>query len=324
MIAGRSIEGWRQRALIDSAECRGVADRDVVQPVILGNRVTNADHSGRVEPDQSQCKVDELIASRHLTQNVQAVADLQIANLAQIAVNVLDEFAVGRVLRPSLDAQIPMQIRSDYGIPDLLLNELQLVRVDALGVGISPEELLQPREFVVSLSLRHRRDQVINDTSVHPPLGLRSFAGVVDNERIEDRQVADGELEITLIGETQTFTRQPFQGPVLAALHYRIGSEDIAQPAVSAKVMMRRDEVATVIDRERVLAETARRLDHHKDISVKLARDVDFIVASKDGPGRRAPFFSERDPTARWKLRKPLLVLAGGVARRGEAHLFFG
>src|SRR5262245_16745016 len=128
---------WKLNALIDSSERRGSADRSVVQPVILGNRVTDAARSRRVDPGQCQGKVDQLMTGVDLTSLMQAAADLQVADVAQIAVDVLDEFAIGCILRLSLDAQSLMQIRGHHGIPDLLLNERQLLRIDPLGVGIS-------------------------------------------------------------------------------------------------------------------------------------------------------------------------------------------
>ena len=75
--------------------------------------------------------------------------------------------------------------------PDLRADGGQLGRVHRRDVGVLVEQLLQPGDVAVGLGAGHRRHQVVDQRGVRPPLGLRALARVVDQERVDQRQVAE-------------------------------------------------------------------------------------------------------------------------------------
>ncbi len=75
-------------------------------------------------------------------------------------------------------------------IPDLLLQQRQLVRVQQLHLIVLVHQLGQLRQRAVAVGGGHRRRQVVDDHRVAAALGLRAFARIVDDEGVEQRHVA--------------------------------------------------------------------------------------------------------------------------------------
>jgi len=88
---------------------------------------------------------------------------------------------------------------------------------------------------------------------------------------------------------------------------HRVGPELLAQPGVRREVVVARRQVRVVVDRNRVLAETARRLDHQHDIAVLQGGQHDLVAVDVQPSRRRAPV-----------LDHPLTQLLG---QRGEPRL---
>ena len=82
---------------------------------------------------------------------------------------------------------------------------------------------------------------------------------------------------------------------MLAQVHDRVGAEAAlalrrGEPAVGAEVVVRRRQVRVVVDRDRVLAEAARRLHDQHDVAAAQGGDDDVVVAvDVQLAGRRAP-----------------------------------
>ena len=53
------------------------------------------------------------------------------------------------------------------------------------------EQLLKPGGIAVALRTRHRRDQVVDDGRMRPAFGLRALARIIDQERVDQGQVAE-------------------------------------------------------------------------------------------------------------------------------------
>ena len=75
--------------------------------------------------------------------------------------------------------------------PDLPLQGRRLGRVHHRDVAVLVQQLLQPGDVAVGLGPGHRRHQVIDDRGVGPALGLGALAGIVDQERVDQRHRAD-------------------------------------------------------------------------------------------------------------------------------------
>ena len=67
----------------------------------------------------------------------------------------------------------------------------QLRGVERLGARVVVEQLLELGELVVGLGAHHRRHEVVDHDGVGAALGLHALAGVVDHERIEERDVVE-------------------------------------------------------------------------------------------------------------------------------------
>ncbi len=67
----------------------------------------------------------------------------------------------------------------------------QLRRVERLRARVLVEQLLELRELVVGLRAHHRRHEVVDHDGVGAALGLHPLAGIVDHERVEERDVAE-------------------------------------------------------------------------------------------------------------------------------------
>ena len=63
---------------------------------------------------------------RNAAERVQAAADLGVLQLAEVAVDVEDQFVEGVVVRGLLEAEIAMHLGGDEKIPDLSPDRRQL------------------------------------------------------------------------------------------------------------------------------------------------------------------------------------------------------
>ena len=95
------------------------------------------------------------------------------------------------VVRPVGQAQVVVELGGLDQRPDLRADRGQLRRVHRGDRGVLVEQLLQPGDVAVGLGAGHRRHQVVDQRGVRPALGLRALARVVDQERVDQRQVAE-------------------------------------------------------------------------------------------------------------------------------------
>ena len=72
-----------------------------------------------------------------------------------------------------------------------------------------------------------------------PSLGLRSFAGVVDDEGVEVRDRSQGQLGAAGIAQPHRLARQPFSTAVLAHMQHHLGLMHAAQPEVLSQIPVR-------------------------------------------------------------------------------------
>src|SRR5918997_5138631 len=103
-----------------------VTDANVVQTEVAGDGPAQARDTRRIQAHQGEREIDQPLAFWQAAQHVQAVTDLQIAELAEIAVDVLDELAIGFPLRLYLDTQIAVQLGAHHEIPDRLHDQREL------------------------------------------------------------------------------------------------------------------------------------------------------------------------------------------------------
>ncbi len=146
-------------------------------------------HVARAEPQHRADQPAQLLAARGRAEHVQPVLDLDVLDLAQVAVDVLDERA--EVVGTLAHAEVGLQVRALDRVPDARRQPGQLGRVEDLQARVLVEQRLELGQLVVGLGAHHRRDEVVDDHRVRAALGLHALARVVDHERVDERHVAE-------------------------------------------------------------------------------------------------------------------------------------
>lgn len=304
--------------------------------LVQAQRLAQAGQRLRAAPDlagaqDGQHQVDPGLALRGAAQDVQAVADLGVLDLAQPAVDVQQEVVEAVVLRALLEAQVVVELRRLDQRPDLGADRGQLRRVHGGDLRVLVEQLLQAGDVAVRVGAGHRRHQVVDEGGVDAPLGLRALARVVDEEGVDQGDVAERRVRAAGGGQAGVLAGQPLQVAVLAQVDHGVGAEAAVlragrDPAVGREVVVRRRQIGVVVDRDRVLAEAARRLDEDQqvpspqrgedDVALRVARAVEEHLA-----GRRAPVLLDVSPELLGQGRVPALVVGGRDADRVAGEL---
>ena len=196
-----------------------------------------------------------------------------------------------------VETQIVIHLRGLDQRPDLRADRRQLGRVHRRDHCVLVEKLLQLGDVAIRFGPGHRRDQVVDDGGVRPALGLGALAGVVDQERVDQRHRPDRGVRPAGTGHADVLAGQPFQVAVLAQVHDGVRAELLLQPAIGRQIMVRGRHFRVVVDRDRVLTEPAGRLDQHDDVpglqggqhdlAVRAGRPVDEQFARRRTPGLR-------------------------------------
>ena len=275
-------------------------------------------------------QVDPRRAGRRRAEHVEAVADLGVLDLAEPAVHVQDEVVERLVVGLLLQPQISVHLGGMHELPDLAADRRQLGRVHRGDVGVLVEQLFEARDVAVRLRTRHRGDQVVDDRRVRAPLGLRALTRVVDEERVDQRQVGDRGVRRTGRRERGVLARQPFHRAVLAEVDDGMRAEaapldGAAEPAVGSQIVVRRGEVGVVIDGDRVLPEAARRLDQQHHVAGGDGGQHDLVgVVDEELPGRLAPRRRDLVAQVARKVGGPVVVVGLGDAHVGVGELGTG
>ena len=177
------------------------------------------------------------------------------------------ELVEGLVRRGLVQTKIMFQLRGLDQRPDLAPQRGHLGRIHGQHLGVLVEQLLQPGDVAVGLGAGHRGHQMVDDRGVRAALGLGALPRIVDQERIDQRQRPDRRIGAAGRGHADVLARQPFQVAVLAEVDHRVRAELPLDPAVDRQVVVRRSKIRIVVDRDRVLAEPARRLHQDHDVA---------------------------------------------------------
>ena len=311
------------------------------------HRGTQAGHVEIGDARQGLKQSDHLLARGHLSQDVQPIADLRPSQFAQVAIQLLDEVRhlaaahLGQRHRRAVSGdgvvpfmrvtvlavphqvfQVVFEVSTPDQVPDLLLQQRHLRRVEQLHLVVFVHQLHQFAQFTVSVGGGHRRRQVVDDDGMGTVLGLRPLAGVIDDERIEQGQIAQERVGVAVRRQADALAGQPFQGAVLAQVDHGIGAPGIAQPAVEGVVVMRWRQVGLMVDGVRVHAVAARRLQGHEDVAEVEAGQGDVVVVDVGLSRRRSPLSDHLTTLSLRKVVEPTAILGGRDAGSGTRQLF--
>ena len=343
-VACRRILDGRGRPLPFRARCHEVAGGgfDGVDVVTYG--VCALVESERfTQTGQSLCATPQLACAQHreneidlgvvdrgFAEDMQSVADLNILDLAQPAVDVQQHVVEDLFVGPLGEAEVVIHLRGGEQRPDLLANRGEFRGIESRDVRVLVEELFESCDVAVGFGPRHGRDQVVDEHRVRSTLGLGALARVVDQERIDQRDVAERGIGAALCRHSQRLARQPLEVAVFADVHDRVGAEardvlcstgSTGEPAIGGEVVMRGRKVGVVIDRDRILTEPARRLHHDRHIAECQCCDDDLAVGAlrsidKEIARRRPPVLFDAVPQFLRQRREPPLVVGGADANR--------
>ena len=228
---------------------------------------------------------------------MQSVADLDVLDLAQPAVDVQQHVVERVVVGPVLQPEVVVHLGGPHERPDLLTDGGQLAGIERGDVGVLVEQLLQTRDVAVGFGPGHRRDEVVDQGGVRAAFGLGALPRIVDQERVDQRQVAQRGVGAAGRRHAERLTGQPFQVSVLAEVHDGVRAEYGVDPVVGRQIVMAGRQIGVVIDRDRVLPETAWRLNHQHDVArlhcgdhdlaVRIAAAVDEQARPAAGPSAR-------------------------------------
>ncbi len=296
-------------------------------PELLGDGGPQRRHRTLRETGDGEDGVDERVALGCQAEDVEAAPDLGVLEGAEVAVDVQEQ--IDEVLLPGqavAEVEIAVDLGGDEHLPHLLAQRRCLGRVHGGHRHVGIEQLLQPGEVVVGVGTGHRRRQVVDDDTVGPALGLGPFAGIVDDEGIEQREVGQSGVGEAGARQRQRLAGQPLESPVLAEVDERVGTPASVrprrcQPPVEGEVVMRWRQVGCVVRSDGVGAESAGRLDGDQDVAEVEPGEVQGAVGDVDVAGGCAPDRLHAVARLDGQGGEPVLV---GVARqraRGQADL---
>ena len=156
---------------------------------------------------------------------MEAVADLRFLEVAQEIVDLLER--LGLVRR---QADILGDPRIAREVEDAAAQAREAAPVHAACRVVLVQQRLEVFERTIGLGARQRRHEVVDDDGAGAALGLRTLAGIVDDERIEMRQLAPQQCRIGRAVERRSLARQPLERAVLAIVDHRMRPESMAQP----------------------------------------------------------------------------------------------
>ena len=216
-----------------------------------------------------------------------------------------------------------MQLGLLHYLPYLGFQQGQLGRIQRLALVVLVHQLLDPRNVAVAVGGGHRRNQVVDDGGVGAALGLRSLAGVVDDERVEQRHVIQRHFRVAGRGHPDALAGQPLQRAVLAEMENRVGPKDVAHPAVVGDVVMGGRHLGAVVDGDGVVAEASRRLQADEHVAQVDASDGQAAVGPVHLTRRLPPVAGEFLSHIAGEGGEPVGVLTGRYVTGGQPQLFF-
>ena len=283
-------------------------------PRLGGDRRPQRRHCTLRQSRHCEHGIDERVVRGRLAEHVEPAADLRVLQCTQVAIDVQDDIVEVIARRRRLvEREVAVDLCVDEQLPHLVAQRGKLGRIHRRHLRIGVEELLELREVVVEVGARQRRGQMVDDDRVGSPLGLRAFAGIVDDEGIEHRHLAQREVGIARVRQRERLAGEPFQRAVLAEMDDGGGAptslcQRQCEPLVEGQIVMRRWEIGRVIRADRIRAEPSRRLDGDQHAAQVDAGKVELAVVRVDLARRRSPYRLDTGACRLGQRREPLHV----------------
>jgi len=203
-------------------------------------------HAALVEPRELHEQFDKTVIFGSDAHGMQTVGNHGIGNLVELAVQHFEKFFE---IRHRIFATVPgvlVEIGGDQRVPYHRAQHVELRRIAVSRFRVAPQVAVEHGHLFVEVGVGEDRRHVVDDAAVRPALGLRSLARIVDDIGIDVRQIHDGQIRVTLLRKPERLARQPLQRTVRADMHDGIGPEDVPDPAIMRKIVMRRRYIGIV------------------------------------------------------------------------------
>ena len=133
------------------------------------------------------------------------------------------------------------------GLDDQSRKFLAPLTVEPVGLRVFVDEALELTRVAGQAGAGERRRQVTDGERADPALGLRRFAWIADDERIDDGEWTDQQFRKARRGQRHGFAGEPLQRAVRAHVDERIDARDVAQPQREGDEGMARRQRRVVI-----------------------------------------------------------------------------
>ena len=207
---------------------------------------------------------------------MQAIADLRFL---QIAEEIVDLDQRGGVVLGQADIAVEAGVAGE--IEDAALEISQAAAVHAGGGVIFVEQRFEVLERAIGFGAGERRHQVVDDDGAGAALGLGAFAGVVDDEGIEMRQLAPEGVGVAGGIERRGLAGEPFERAVLAVVDEGMGAEFVAQPEIGGEIGVRRHEDGIVVAGGFVQMVAAGGLQQDGDVAEEEDGEVEHLICNQ-------------------------------------------
>ncbi len=240
---------------------------------------------GRLSSRRQRERLHRRLVGR-AAEDVQAVADAELLDVAELGVELGDGLPVGLALeQPAVGGEPAVPGAFD----DLVLEEAEPPAVETVGRGIFLDDAFQLGQRAVQAGGAERRREMADGDGGQTPLGLHRLAGIVDDEGIDHRQRAQHRLGPAVGRQRQRLAGQPFQGAVRAEMDQGVDLLGLAQPGIEREVGMARRAVDVVIARLAIAQRAAIGLQQHEDIAATEHGQAEGIARGRTpGLGQRA------------------------------------
>ena len=149
---------------------------------------------------------------------MQAVADAHVLEVAEPGV----ERGERLLRRLRLGGAFRDEARGAPAFEDQRGDGAGAARIEPLRLGVFVVEAFELERRPVRAGGDQRRGQMADGRRADAPLGLRRLAGIVDDERIDDRRRAEENFGRAAFGQRDRLARQPFERAVRAELDQRV------------------------------------------------------------------------------------------------------
>ncbi len=245
------------------------------------------------------------------------VADPHVLQFAEPAVELSQRRFGVRPFRVAF-AQQPGRVRP---LQDQSGDDLRATRIERLRLREFIEQSFQLLRGAVRARFDQRRREMADGDRADPALGLRGLAGIVDDERVDQRRRAEQGLGRTARVERHRFAGQPFERPVRAAMDQRVNAGPMAQPEVEGDIGVARGQRGVVVVALAAVAMAAIGLEGEREIAGLDVAEDEGAVPDARVVGRIAPMGGERRGKGGWKLLQQRAVI---IQRKAAAEAFPG